>query len=315
MHQPNALPATLRLGTAPARFGPLVSRSSHMREIFELVTEVTPARLLLLLEGERGTGKELLAREIHRRSPNGAGPFVLVPADAATPEAWSEAEKQRYLQEARGGTLFLDEVAAVPPCWLAELLGGPSHTEIATRVCRAERGKPSAPLGEVQILAATRVDLQALVAAGSLREDLYHLLSWLPIRIPPLRARPEDLELLAQHFLARIAWRERRSPLCLGEEALAALATRPFPGNVRELEETMEHAARSAQGPVVRAGDLPQAPREPTSLRAAARARPVAAKLRIEAALAEAHQDLGTAAALLGVHRSTLYRWRRALGA
>jgi DNA-binding NtrC family response regulator len=286
-----------------------------MREIFELVTEVAPSRMLFLLEGERGTGKELLAREIHRRSPNGSGPFVVAPAGAAAPEAWSEPAKQRLLQDARGGTLYLDEVTAVPPCVLAELVGGPGRAAIATRVCRAERGAFAGPPSDVQVLGATRVDLQTFVAAGRLREDLYHLLAWLPIRIPPLRARPEDVELLAQHFLARIAWRDRRSPLCLGDDARAALTSRPFPGNVRELEETMEHAARVARGVVVRAGDLPAARRDPTSLRAAARLHPADAKQRIQAALAEAHQDLGTAAALLGVHRSTLYRWRRALGA
>jgi DNA-binding NtrC family response regulator len=282
-----------------------------MKEIFDLAAELAPSRLAVLLEGESGTGKQHLARELHRRSAFAAGPFVVVPGEGADGAARGEEAGRRDLAAAEGGTLYLEELAAMPPCRLSALLRAQDDAALG-RGRRPGAGPAAGRRPAAQILAATRMDLATLVATGRFREDVYHRLAWLPLRIPPLRARPEDVALLADHFLARIAWREQR-PLRLDDGAHAALRARAFPGNVRELEQIMTFAARSAGGPVVGAGDLPVEREQPLSLRAAARRGEAELGLRIGAALARTHHDIAAAAVLLGVHRTTLYRWCRQL--
>ena len=252
------LSASPRPCATPYRFGAMVSCSSHMKEIFDLAGELAPSRLTVLLEGESGTGKLLLAREIHRRSDRASGPFVVLPALAGAGVDGARS-LERALQGARGGTLYLEETLDVPPESLVALLD--THGGSASRRdCAAiERGPGTTDRGAVRLVAATRTDLSALVASGRLREDLSRRLAWLPMRLPPLRARREDIAVLADHFLARIAWRERSAVLHLGDDALRALRAWSFPGNVRELEAALDSAAHAARGPLISARDLPLA--------------------------------------------------------
>ena len=234
------------------------------RRLVELAETVAASDTTVLLLGETGTGKEVFARLLHDRSPRRRQPFVAVNC-AALPESLLESElfghergaftgavKQRRgrFEEADGGTLFLDEVAETSPPVQAKLLR-------ALESQRFERLGSSREISvDVRLLAATKRDLAAEVAAGRFRDDLYYRLNVVPLEIPPLRDRPGDVSLLASAFALQVAMKRGR-PFHLAPETVAVLERHPFPGNVRELLHLVQRLAVTVPSETVRPEDLP----------------------------------------------------------
>ena len=235
-----------------------------MQRIFDLIEKVARSPTTVLITGESGTGKELVARALHAQSDRAGGPFIAVNC-GAVPEHLFESElfghevgaftgavsaRQGRFELADGGTLFLDEVGELPLDLQVKLL----------RVLQEQRfervgGMKSVDV-DVRVVAATNRDLKAMVASGDYRQDLYYRLNVIPIHIPPLRERAEDVPLLADHFLRRFNERLGRAITGMTDEALGALARAPWPGNIRELENLMERAVLLAEGTVIDAADL-----------------------------------------------------------
>jgi len=248
------------------QLGGLIGRSDRMQEVFRAIERVAQSRASVLLTGESGTGKELVARAIHELGPRASGPFVALNC-AAIPEtlieselfghergAFTDARERRIgkFEAASGGTLLLDEIGELAPSVQAKLLRALQERSI-------ERVGGSAPIPvDVRVVAATHRDLEREVAAGRFRADLYYRIHVVPIALPPLRERREDVRLLAEHFLSR-AEAETGRRLRLSPPALAALERYPWPGNVRELENAIEHALALAEGERVEVTDLPPA--------------------------------------------------------
>ena len=304
-------------GAAPE----LVAESPAMAAALALAARVAPSGAPVLLTGENGTGKSLLARHLHARSPRAAAAFVEVNA-GAVPEALFESEMFGHVRgaftdarEARagrfeladGGTLFLDEIGNLPLPAQAKLLrvleSGEFEPVGASRTRRAD----------VRVIAATNADLAALVAQGRFRQDLLFRLNTVEVRIPPLRERRGDLAPLAALLLARAARRSGRDVAGLEPEALRALEGYPWPGNVRELSNVLERAVLLAEGPRIAARDLRLAPAagaapplEEMSLEDAERA-------LLRAALRR-HGNVPDAARALGLSRSAMYRRMEKLG-
>jgi two-component system response regulator AtoC len=248
----------------------IVGGSEAIQEALRQLRKVAPQKTTVLLEGESGTGKELAARAIHELSPRASLPFVAVncgaiPAELLESElfghvkgAFTDArrDKKGLALEADGGTLFLDEIGELPLGLQVKLL----------RFLQEEEVRPVGDVRsrrvDVRVIAATARDLAAAVAAGTFREDLYWRLNVVAVRLPPLRARRDDVVPLAQHFLARYARLRPELPgLALSPEARETLLAHRWPGNVRELEHAMERAVVLAEGPLIREDDLPEAVR------------------------------------------------------
>ena len=310
------------LQSAEASHG-LISRSAQMRRIVHLVESLHRSDATVLITGESGTGKEVIARAIHARSPHSAGPFVPVncaalPGDLLETElfghvrgAFTGAVKDRIgrLEMASGGTLFLDEAADIPLPMQVKLL-----RVLQDRVYERVGESIARPLN-ARIIAATNADLVAAIREGRLREDLYYRLKVVPIHIPPLRERPEDIETIAQHLLARIGGREGRA-LRLSADALAMFHAHLWPGNVRELENVLEYATALCRGQTIHVDDLPPemhvtAPADPSGT-GQRQAGPAEAQL-IETTLVRNLWNRSKAARELGMSRSTLWRKMREL--
>jgi len=228
-----------------------------MQEVFRLVEQVAPARSTVLITGESGTGKELIAKAIHESSPRAARPFVTVnssniPSELLESELFGHtrgaftgavAAKKGLFEVADGGSIFLDEIGDIPP-------------ETQVRLLRVIQEREFTPLGDtaprrvdVRIIAATNIDLKDAVRQGSFREDLYYRLAVVPIELPPLRDRREDILPLAQHFIRKYNEENARNVSeQVGPEVLALLESYSWPGNVRELENTIERAVVIAPG-------------------------------------------------------------------
>jgi len=236
----------------PAAQG-LIGRSAAFQRMLEMVARVGPSQASVLLLGESGTGKELLAQAVHEASPRAAHALVVVDC-ASLPEALFESElfghergaftgasnsKPGLVEAASGGTLFLDEVGDIPlpmQVKLLRLLESGTYRRVGSTELRRT---------DVRVVAATHRDLKAMVAEGRFREDLFYRLSTFPIALPPLRARVEDIPLLAVALLARLA---PQTKITLASEALAELQRHSFPGNVRELRNVLERASLLADG-------------------------------------------------------------------
>jgi Nif-specific regulatory protein len=231
-------------------FGNIVGHSRSMQRVFEQVRQVAKWNTTVLIRGESGTGKELVASAIHYNSPRANGPFVKLNC-AALPDNLLESElfghekgaftgavnqRKGRFEQAHGGTLFLDEIGDVSPAFQAKLLRVLQEGELE-RVGSSQTVKV-----DVRIIAATHRDLETEVEAGQFREDLYYRLNVMPIFIPPLRQRPEDIPDLAHCLVARIGERQNR-PLTLTDDAIRLLLQRDWPGNVRELENCLERSA------------------------------------------------------------------------
>jgi two-component system response regulator AtoC len=232
-------------------FEELVGGSPAMQEVFRVVQQVADADATVLLRGETGTGKELVARALHRRSARRDGPFVAVNCTAVPRELMESeffghekgaftgaaARRQGRFQQADGGTLFLDEIGDLDQGVQAKLLRALQEREI-TRV-----GAERIERVDVRVVAATNRDLEALVKEGQFRDDLYYRLDVIPLRLPPLRERPGDLPALVDHFVRSFGERLGRAVPMPPPEVLAAAAGYPWPGNVRELRNLCERAA------------------------------------------------------------------------
>ncbi len=296
----------------------LVGRSAAMREVLSLVERVAPTDVPVLIEGESGTGKDLVARAIHELSPRKSGPFVALNV-STIPEPLAESQlfghekgafsgavaaHRGFFAEANRGTLFLDEVgtlvAPLQPKLLRVLQDGDFIPVGA--------GRPTT--SDVRAVFATNENLKKAVDAGRFREDLYYRIRVMPVRLPPLRERREDVPLLVEHFVQKHARRLKREPLSFDAEALRALHAYAFPGNVRELENAVERALLLARGDAVRAEDLPPEMRSSDAVEGEGgyrRAKEAWERRYLEELLALAHGSVGDAATLAGLHRSTLY--------
>jgi two-component system, NtrC family, response regulator HydG len=295
----------------------IVGRSNAIREVLDRVIRIAPTDATVLVTGESGTGKELVARALHVASRRGDRPFVPVNCAAIT-ETLLESElfghakgaftgatraRRGLFEEANGGTLFIDEIGETTPGFQAKLLRALQEGEIR-RV-----GESQAMQVDVRVIAATNQDLRKAIAERRFREDLYYRLAVVPLRIPPLRERRDDIPLLAAHFLAGYHGRTGASK-ALTPEAAANLMAHDWPGNVRELENVLEQAAALSGGREIGAADvhIEAMPLPGEGRSTLAEAVEVAERRAIEAALARAGGDLAEVARDLGVSGTTLWR-------
>jgi len=302
------------------RFENLVGRNARMQEIYTLITRIADNNATVLLSGESGTGKEVLARAIHQQSNRSQRPFVAVNC-AAIPSELLESElfghekgaftgaiatKVGKFELATGGSLFLDEVGSMRLDLQAKILRALQEREIervgGTRTIKID----------VRVIAATNRDLKKAVEESAFREDLYYRLNVVPITLPDLKDRQEDIPLLANHFMQKFAQESNPAIREISKEAMAILLSYPWPGNVRELENVIERAVTLGRGSSIQPSDLPS--------HLAGGAGPVEKALVQEATLEDLERDYIRAvlrrtkghqiraAAILGIDRRTLYR-------
>lgn len=309
----------LRLATAgggTGTLGGLITAAPEMQKVARTIERIAPADVSVMLLGASGTGKEVLARGLHRASRRKDGAFVAINC-AAIPENLLEAELFGYekgaftgavrttegkIELAAGGTLFLDEVGDIPLPLQVKLL-----RFLQERVIERIGGRKPIPI-DTRVVCATHQNLDAMIAAGQFREDLYYRLAEIVIRIPSLAERHGDVTLLARHFLQRFAREFNPQVKGLSPDALAVLNDWKWPGNVRELENRMKRAVIMADARLVGASDLDLGPVDAEegflNLKAA---REAADRRAIRQALARADNNISGAARLLGISRPTLY--------
>lgn len=316
-------------------FHGLVGQSHAMRTLFDQIKVVARAQGPILINGESGTGKELVAKALHLESDRADGPFLAVncagiPQELLESEffghaagAFTGARKARkgLLQEAHGGTLLLDEIGEMPMALQAKLLRALQDGSIRPV------GQDTEEQVDVRIIAATHRDLKQKVDEGSFREDLFYRLETFGLSVPPLRAREEDRELLAQQFLQQICVAQGKKISGFSEDALRMIRNYAFPGNVRELQNVIERAVAFCSDDAIKAAHLPERLtesvgdfREETlsshqSHDEELLAGPVLPTLDqlqkryVKKVLKEVDGNKRRAAALLGIGRRTLYRW------
>ena len=254
-------------GAVDERADAIIGRCPAMQEVYKAIGRVAPQDVTVLILGETGTGKELVARAIYQHSRRAGGPFLAINC-AAIPEnlleselfghekgAFTGADRRRIgkFEQCNGGTLFLDEVGDMAPLTQAKML----------RLLQEQKferlGGNETVTTDVRVLAATNQDLEALVAQGKFRQDLYYRLSVFTIRLPPLRERGDDLLLLVQHYLRRFNRELGKDVQTVAPEALEVLRQYPWPGNVRELQSALKQALLRASGSVLMPEFLPEA--------------------------------------------------------
>jgi PAS domain S-box-containing protein len=309
------------------QMGDLVSRSAALRRICDLLPQIAPSDATVLIHGETGTGKELLARAIHTHSLRKNKPFVPVNC-GALPDTLLESELFGYVKGAftgaaadkpgrfalaEGGTVFLDEIGDISPAMQVRLL-------------RVLQERTYEPLGgtqtrhaDVRIIAATHRDLAALIRKGLFREDLFYRLNVVKLDLPPLRKRKEDIPLLVEHFVARFNRRQDKTVVGVAPDVMVLLMAHDYPGNVRELENIIERAFVLCGTGRIERGHLPPeltgqpaATQTPTGDTIAAQTRAAEAQA-IRTALEQNDFNRLAAARVLGLHKSTLFRKIKAL--
>ena len=306
----------LRERTGSMALEGIIGVSDAMRTLCRAIEKVAPTGATVLILGDSGTGKELLARALHRLSGRAHQPFAAINC-AAIPDTLLESELFGYekgaftgaakrtlgkLESANGGTVFLDEIGEMPASLQAKLL-----RVLQERVVERIGGREPVAL-DLRIICATNRNLDALIAESKFREDLYYRISEVAIRVPPLRERQGDSLLLAQFLLQQMAERYARPTRGLSPDAIRAIQAHRWPGNVRELENRIKGAVIMADSTLVTASDLGlQDPGEDTQYLNLRMARQRAETQAVRQALAVARGNLSRAAELLGVTRPTLY--------
>jgi PAS domain S-box-containing protein len=304
----------------------IIGVSPVIRRLFDLLPDLAASEASVLLLGESGTGKELFARAIHRQSPRRNGPFVAVNCSALA-ETLLESEmfghekaaftgairsKVGRFELAKGGTLFLDEIGELKPELQVKLL-----RVLEQRVFERVGGTRLIPM-DARIISATNKDLKEAIRRGEFRDDLYYRLRTVPLTIPPLRLRREDILPLVNHFLAKLNAKTGKEVRSVDPKVLSLFMDYAWPGNVRELERVLEHAYVFVKGPVIFAKNLP--PLDEFTQEEEAPAPPPAAgegpeeAARIRAALTRAGGRRALAASELGLSRTSLWRRMKALG-
>ena len=303
----------------PCSFDGIVGDSPRMREVYTLMGQAVASDITVLIRGETGTGKELVAKSFHLSGPRKTGPFLAINC-SAIPETLIESElfghergaftgatrqKIGLFECAKGGTVFLDEIGDMPLTLQAKLLRVLQEREIL-RV-----GGTTPVQVDVRVIAATNMNLEAAVKAGAFREDLFYRLAVFPVVIPPLRERREDIPLLVDHFLKKHSERLGKTVGGFSGGALHAVLQYDWPGNVRELESAIERAILLEKSQVLQVDSLPST-LSPTA--AAERREPAILPMAEVERRAIAHAlevsgwNVATAARALGLNRVTLYR-------
>jgi DNA-binding NtrC family response regulator len=297
----------------------IIGRSKPMRDLFHLIERVANSNTTILIYGESGTGKELIARAVHQQSPRRDRPFVAIDC-GALPETLLESElfghvrgsftgavsnKKGLFEDADGGTLLLDEIGDTTPAFQSKLLRVLQEGEI-----RPVGGNKTIKV-DVRVIAATNKDLKKNVERKTFREDLYYRLAVVPVVVPPLRHRREDIPLLANHFIKKYCERNQLESKRISPKALKLLVESPWPGNVRELENVIERAVLMSAGPEISAEALFMEPSMdqpddglPEVIRTATE---TVEKEKITEATRKAKGNRSRAAKLLGISRATLY--------
>ncbi|MEW6754171.1 MAG: sigma 54-interacting transcriptional regulator [Candidatus Latescibacterota bacterium] len=304
----------------------ILSRNHRMQQLFELLPTIAASDSTVLIQGESGTGKELVARAIHHLSPRKAKSFVAIDC-GALPDTLLESELFGYkagaftdarrdkpgrFRLAEGGTLFLDEIADVSAALQMRLL------RVLQERVYVPLGGTQAVKANVRIVAASNKDLEELVQQGRFRQDLFYRINVIPLVLPPLRDRREDIPLLVDHFVARFNRLQGKGVVGVSEEALSILMAYDFPGNVRELENIVEHAFVLCGGGIIEPAHLPRAvlpagDSVPSSTGGTVKLKEIQGALIAEV-LRRTAGNRTQAARILGIHKSTLYRKVKALG-
>ncbi len=305
------------------RFRDLLSKSPAMQAVFELARTAARSSSTILVLGESGSGKEVLARAIHSESPRAEGPFVAVSCAALT-ESLLESElfghekgaftgaiarRKGKFEVAHGGTLFLDEVGDVGPKLQLDLLRVLEERKV-------QRVGGNEPIDvDVRIVAATNRDLRKAAHEGKFREDLFYCLNVIPILIPPLRQRREDIPLLVENFVERLAVEMKKRLDGVSPEAMSALMVHDWPGNVRELRNVLERGAVVASGTVIQLVDLGMPSHPETQPKAGTLASlEEVEKRHVAAVLGHTGGNVSQSARILGIDRVTLYNKMRKYG-
>lgn len=300
----------------------ILGKSPAMQEVLDKVRQVADSRANVLVEGESGTGKEMVARAIHGLSSRRQGPFVAVHCAALSPQlleselfghekgAFTGAVERRLgrFEQAQGGTLFLDEIGEIDAATQVKLLRA-----LGERTIERVGGNRTIEV-DVRLVAATHRDLEMMVKQGKFREDLFFRIRVVQIVLPPLRDRPEDIPLLAEHFRQEYVKENSKGDLQISAQAMQSLIAYRWPGNVRELRTAIEHGVVLARGAEIAPKDLPASVREGCKggeIRGPSSGTFQIADLEqqaIQAALRSTNQNITEAAKLLGISRRTLHR-------
>lgn len=317
-----------------AQFHNIVGRGARMREVFRLIELAALSEETVLVLGETGSGKELVARAIHHHSPRKNGPLVTVNCSALSETLLESelfghvrgaftgavAEKMGRFESANGGTLFLDEVGELSPLVQVKLL------RVLQERTLERVGDNRTRAVDVRVIAATHRDLAALVREGRFREDLYYRLKVFPVQLPPLQERREDIEPLVAHFVARLRERTGKRISGVAPEAMRLIMDHSWPGNVRELENAIAHAFVTCPEGLIAPEDLPvelrhadlALPRTTNTLARAANERKIYKRLRLGREqllqlLGECDWNKAETARRLGIDRTSLWRHMKAL--
>src|SRR6187401_1068888 len=302
------------------KFQNVIGKSKKMQELFELIESVAASEANILIQGENGTGKELIANAIHYNSKRSKGPFIKINC-AAIPKDLIESElfgykkgaftgatmdKEGLFEMAEGGSLLLDEIGEMPPY-------------LQTKLLRVLQEREYRPIGsdrivhvDFRLICATNIDLETALREGKLREDLYFRINTITLRVPPLRERTEDIPLLCEHFLEKYRQRHQRNVKSIAPAAYHVLIRHRWPGNVRELENVIERGVLVAKGQEITVGDLPESLRSESTTAAEFvipphRTLAEIEKMAILQTLQRTNWNKQEAAQILGLYRPTLY--------